>query len=50
MVGYELFEHKVEKAENNLVIALQPEEVLVVGSGKMEDFKKIKTMNWESKL
>ena len=42
MVGYELFEHKVEKAENNLVIALQPEEVLVVGSGKMEDFKKDK--------
>ncbi len=42
MAGYELFEHKVEKDENNLVIALQPEEVLVVGSGKMEDFKKDK--------
>jgi len=37
MVGYKLFEYKVEKAENNLVISLQPEEVLVVGSGKMED-------------
>ena len=45
MAGYELFEHKVEKAENNLVIALQPEEVLVVGSGKWKILK-IKTMNW----
>ncbi len=37
MVGYKLFEYKVEKTENNLVISLQPEEVLVVGSAKRED-------------
>ena len=40
MVGYKLFEYKAEEAVNNLVVSLQPEEVVVVGSGKMEDFEK----------
>lgn len=39
IADYKLFEYKVEKAENNLVISLQPEEVLVVGSAKREDIE-----------
>ena len=37
MVGYKTFEYKVEKTENNLVIVLQPDDVVAVGSEKMED-------------
>ncbi len=50
MVGYKLFEYKVEKAVNNLVVSLQPEEVLVVGSGKTEDFEIEKDNNQKSKI
>ncbi len=39
MVGYKTFEYKVEKTENNLVIVLQPDDVVAVGVGKMEDLK-----------
>lgn len=50
MVGYKLFEYKVEKAVNNLVVSLQPEEVLVVSSGKTEDFEIEKDNNQKSKI
>ena len=39
MVGYKTFEYKVEKTENNLVIVLQPDDVVAVGAGKMEDLE-----------
>ncbi len=39
MVGYKAFEYEVEKAQDNLVIVLQPDDVVAVGVGSMEDLK-----------
>ena len=39
MVGYEVFEYTVEKAEKNLVVVLQPEKVVTISAGKMEDIE-----------
>lgn len=37
MVDYKVFEYEVEKSVNNLVVVLQPDDVIAVGSEKMED-------------
>ncbi len=39
MVGHEVFEYTVEKAEKNLVVVLQPEKVVTISAGKMEDIE-----------
>ncbi len=45
MVGYKPSEYKVEKAEKNLVIVLQPDDVVAVGGGKMSDLQgKVKSI------
>jgi len=39
MVGYKTFEYRVEKTQDNLVVVLQPDDVVATRVGKMENFK-----------
>ncbi len=49
MVGYNVFEYKVEKAERNLVIVLQPDDMAVT-SGKIERVEFNKESSQQPKL